>query len=68
MTLKRYQKLKDEIKQELVNEFIAPILSELKDAEDGYKTGFVKGVLRAATEKPNYTYQPKTFTKLINAK
>ena len=65
MTTKTYEKVKAEIKRELLREFIVPILREVKDAEGEYKEEFVRGVLRAAKEKPTYAYNPKTFLRQI---
>ena len=65
MTTKMYEKVKAEIKRELLREFIAPILREVKDAEGEYKEEFVRGVLRVAKEKPTYAYNPKTFLRQI---
>ena len=39
-----------------------------KDPEGEYKPEFVKRVLRAAKEKPIYTYNPKTFLRQIRGK
>ena len=65
MTTKMYEKVKEEIKRELLREFVLPILREAKDAEGEYKEEFVRGVLRAAKEKPIYAYNPKTFLRQI---
>ena len=45
MTTKTYAKIKKEIKQELLKEFIFPILRDVKDAEGEYKEGFVNNVV-----------------------
>lgn len=68
MTTKHYEKIKEEIKQELIEEFIFPILRNVKDAEGEYKEKFVKEVLKAAKEKPKYVYNPKTFLRQIGYK
>lgn len=68
MTTKSYAKIKREIKQELIEEFIFPILKNVKDAEGEYKEEFVKEVLKAAMEKPKYVYNPKTFLRQIGHK
>ena len=39
-----------------------------KDPEGEYKEEFVKSVLKAAKEKPIYTYNPKTFLRQIRGK
>ena len=56
MTTKTYEKIKREIKQELLQEFVIPILKDAKDPEGEYNPKFVKRVLKAAKEKPIYTY------------
>ena len=61
MTTKTYEKIKKEIKQELLREFVLPILREVKNTEGEYKEKFIKDVQRAAKEKPIYVYNPKTF-------
>lgn len=66
MTTKTYEKIKREIKQELIEEFVLPILRNVKDAEGEYKEEFVKEVLKAAQEKPKYVYNPKTFLRQIS--
>ncbi len=65
MTTRAYEKVKAEIKRELLLEFVLPILREVKDAEGEYKEEFVRGVLRAAKEKSIYVYNPKTFLRQI---
>lgn len=65
MTTKTYEKIKREIKQELIEEFVFPILRDVKDTEGEYKEGFVKEVLKAAQKKPKYVYNPKTFLRQI---
>jgi len=65
MTTKKYEKIKREIKQELIKEFVFPILRDVKDAEGEYREEFVKKVLKAAKEKPKYVYNPKTFLHKI---
>ena len=66
MTTKIYDKIKREIKKELLEEFVNPILKELKDAEGEYKESFVKRILEVAQEKPIYSYNPKAFLKKIS--
>ena len=68
MTIKNYEKIKNEIKHELIQEFVFPILRNMKDSEGEYKEKFVKEVLRAAKEKPKYVYNPKTFLRQIGYK
>ena len=69
MTTKTYEKIKKEIKQELLREFVLPILREVKDAEGEYKEKFVKEVLKAAKEKPKYEFKdPASFMKHIRFK
>ena len=65
MTTKTYEKIKKEIKQELLREFVLPILREVKNTEGEYKEKFIKDVQRAAKEKPIYVYNPKTFLRQI---
>lgn len=66
MTTAIYSKLKKEIKNELLNEFITPILKDIKDFEGEYRPEFVEEVLRAAQEKPRFKYRLNTFSKLIS--
>lgn len=66
MTIKTYEKIKSEIKKELVEEFVNPILRELRDTEGEYKENFVKKILKAAEERPVYIYDPKTFLRQIS--
>ena len=68
MTTKNYEKIKNEIKHELMQEFVFPILRNMKDSEGEYKEKFVKEVLKAAKEKPKYVYSPKTFLRKIGYK
>lgn len=68
MTTKTYEKMKKELKQELLQEFIVPILKDVKDAEGEYKEEFVKRVLKAVKEKPIYVYNSKTFLRQIGGK
>jgi len=65
MSTKTIERIKGEIKRELLQEFVLPILREVKDAEGEYKKSFVKKVLRAAKEKTIYVYDPKTFLRQI---
>ncbi len=65
MTAKSYEKIKSEIKKELLEEFVFPVLKNVKDAEGEYKSNFVKNVTRASQEKPSYTYNPRTFLSQI---
>jgi len=66
MTTKTYEKIKKEIKQELMQEFVLPILKNIKDPEGEYKESFVKEILKASKEKPEFIYNPKTFLKEIS--
>ncbi|MEK7086794.1 MAG: hypothetical protein AAB935_00865 [Patescibacteria group bacterium] len=68
MSTKTLEKVKAEIKREILQEFVLPILREVKDAEGEYKAAFVKKVLKAAKEKPIFVYNPKTFLRQIKAK
>ncbi len=65
MTTKAYEKMKEEIKQELLEEFVLPILKNVKDPEGEYKRDFVKSIMDGLREKPNYTYNSRTFLKQI---
>ncbi|MBI2097918.1 MAG: hypothetical protein HYT46_03240 [Candidatus Vogelbacteria bacterium] len=67
MTIATYNKLKTEIKRELIEEFITPILSEIKDPEGSYKVEFVNSVLRIANEKTIYRYHPKEFLRILQS-
>ncbi|MBI2024814.1 MAG: hypothetical protein HYT03_01865 [Candidatus Harrisonbacteria bacterium] len=64
MSTATIQKLKKEIKKELLEEFILPILEQAKDLEGEYREEFVKEILKAAKEKPRYKYSSKNFLKL----
>ncbi len=66
MTTATIRKLKKEIKQELIKEFILPILETSKDPEGEYRNEFINSVLKAAQERPKYRYDSKTFLKLIS--
>lgn len=66
MTTAMIKKIKEEIKQELITEFLRPFMEQSKDPEGEYREEFVRGVLKAAKRKPRYTYDPKTFLKLIS--
>lgn len=66
MTTKTYERIKKELKHELLQEFVFPILRDVKDAEGEYKEEFVKRVLKATKEKPIYVYNPKTFLRQIS--
>ncbi len=68
MTIETYEKIKKEIKQEILNEFVFSMLKDLKDSEGEYKKEFVKKILKAAKDKPIYTYNPKTFLYQIGGK
>ena len=68
MTTQNYEKIKKEIKQELIKEFVFPILRNMKDSEGEYKEEFIRDVLRATKEKPKYVYNPKTFLRQIGHK
>ena len=63
-----YEKIKKEIKQEILSEFVFPLLKDLKDSEGEYKKEFVQSVLKTAKEKPVYTYNPKTFLHQVRDK
>jgi len=65
MSTKTYEKIKKEIKEELLQEFVIPILRDVRDSEGEYEPAFVRRVLRAAKEKPIYTYNSKTFLQQI---
>jgi len=66
MTTATMKKLKKEIKQELIEEFILPILETSKDPEGEYRSDFINAVLKAAAEQPKYRYDSKTFLKLVS--
>ena len=66
MTIATIQKLKREIKKELIDEFIRPFLEQNRDPEGEYKPEFIAEILRIAEEKPTHKYDPKTFLKLIS--
>ena len=62
MTIATVQKLKREIKKELIEEFILPILKNFKDSEGEYKESFVKKVIKVSQEKPIKEFLP-TFAQ-----
>lgn len=66
MTTATIQKLKKEIKKELIEEFILPILEGSKDPEGEYREEFVREILKAVKEKSAHKYNPKTFLKLVS--
>lgn len=66
MSTATVEKLKKEIKQELIREFILPILERANGLEGEYREGFIKEVLKIAKEKPRYKYNAKTFLKLAS--
>ncbi len=68
MSTKALERVKAEIKKELLREFVFPILREVKDAEGEYKEKFVEQVLKAAKEKSSYVYNPKTFLRQLRSK
>lgn len=68
MTIKTYEKIKREIKEELLHEFVFPILRDVKDSDGEYKEEFVNRVLKEGREKPVYVYNPKTFLREIAKK
>ena len=68
MSTKTYARIKREIKEELLQEFVVPILRDAKDPEGEYKPAFVRRVLMAAKEKPIYTYNSETFLRQISGK
>ncbi len=65
MTQKTLERVKAEIKREIIQEFVLPILREVKDADGDYKETFVKQMLKAAKEKPIYVYDSKAFLRQI---
>jgi len=65
MSTATIEKIKKEIKQELLREFILPMLGKSKDSEGEYKEGFIKRVLKIAKEKPKHKYNSKNFLKLV---
>ena len=65
MSTATIKKLKREIKKELIEEFILPILEQSKDPEGEYREEFVKQALKASKEKAKYRYNSKTFLKLV---
>ena len=67
-TTKIYEKIKAELKQELMAELILPVLAEAKDREGGYKQAFVKEIITLSKTKPAYRYRSKNFLKLISGR
>ena len=70
MSTKTLEKLKKEIKQELLREFILPIvLSGIKDPEGEYRPEFVREVLEAAREPATHTFtNARDFLKQLRKK
>ena len=68
MTTKTYEKIKREIKEELLQEFVFPILRDVKDSDGEYKEEFIGRVLREGRERPIYVYNPRTFLREIAKK
>ncbi len=66
MTTATIQKLKREIKKELIDEFIRPLLEQNMDPEGEYREEFVKSIYKALKEKPVYRCDVKTFMKMIS--
>ena len=66
MTIATVQKLKREIKKELIEEFILPILENSKDSEGEYDENFVREVIKISQEKTKYTYNSKSFLKMLS--
>lgn len=66
MTTATVQKLKREIKQELIREFFLPLLEKTGDSEGAYRASFVRKILKAAKAKPLYKYDSKNFLKLVS--
>lgn len=67
-TIQKIKKeVKAELKKELLNEFIMPILKEVKDSEGDYQPTFIRRVLRIAKGKVSVSkYNSKTFLKIIS--
>ena len=55
-----------EIKKELIEEFILPILKNSMDSEGEYNESFIKEVIKASQENPKYTYNQKSFLKMLS--
>ena len=68
MITKTYERMKKEIKQELLQEFVFPILKDAKDPEGEYRPEFVRRILKATKEKPTYIYDSKAFLRQIKGK
>ena len=66
MTTATIQKIKDQVKAELIEEFINPILSDMKDPEGEYRPEFVQDVLRALHEPTLGKYSAKELNKLLS--
>ena len=66
MTIATIQKIKREIKNELMQELIIPVLQNSRDAEGEYQEKFVNKILRLAKEKPKYKYDSKSFLKMFS--
>ena len=66
MTMATVQKIKMEIKKELIEEFILPILKNSMDSEGEYNESFIKEVIKASQENPKYTYNQKSFLKMLS--
>ena len=66
MTMATVQKLKREIKKELIEELILPILKNSRDSEGEYDDAFVKKVIKISQEKYRHVYNPKSFLKMLS--
>ncbi|MEK7142322.1 MAG: hypothetical protein AAB818_01925 [Patescibacteria group bacterium] len=66
MTIATVQKIKREIKKELIEELILPILKNSKDSEGEYDESFVKDVIKISQEKSRHVYNPKSFLKILS--
>ena len=49
-----------------MREFVTPLLREIKDPEGEYRPEFVKRILKAEKEKPQYRFDSETFLKALS--
>ena len=68
MTVATYEKVKKELKRELLAELSVLFVRYAKDPEGEYRAEFVKKILKLSAKKsqPTYKYSRKTFLQLIS--
>ena len=67
LTATTIKKIKEQVKDELVEEFITPLLKVTKDSEGEYRPEFVSDILRALLyESKTGAYSAEELNKLIS--